>query len=95
MIRFFFVAKGFGDIDYKQLPTQKPSFSKIMVENLDFFLQNKTHSAIHYDEIAQIENFISLLEFNNTFSKPKIYTNEYNILLNQLLGMNNERFYKI
>lgn len=91
----FFVAKGFGEIGYTQLPTQKPSFGKVCIENLDYYIQHKAHSATSYDEIAQIESFVKLLEYNNDLQKPKIYTTQYNQLLNQLLGIHNERFYKI
>ena len=91
----FFLFKGFGQINYKELPAQKPSFNKIQVRNLDYYLQNGKHSAIMYDEIAQIENFCSMLNFNNSFEHPKIYTKEYNNLLNQLLGNKHGSYTKI
>lgn len=91
----FFLFSGFGDINYKELPEKKPSFNKIEVKNLDYFLQNGKHSAIFYDEMAQIESFTYMLDFNNNLEKPKIYTKEYNLLLNKLLGLNNERCIKI
>ncbi len=92
---YFFVAKGFGDIAYKELPMEKPSFSKVLVQNLDYFIQYQAHSATSYDEIAQIENFVELFNFNNDLIKPKIYTEQYNQLINQLLGLKDERYYKL
>ncbi|MGI0406534.1 hypothetical protein ACRE1U_04410 [Helicobacter himalayensis] len=91
----FFTLKGFGDISYKDLPLCYPDFSKVNVANLDYFLQHKQHSSDDYDEIAQIENFIEFLALNKSFEKPKIYTTEYNYLLNQLLGVRNERYFKL
>ena len=93
--KIFYTLKGFGDISYKELPMSYPDFSKIALANLDFYIQNKKHSSDCYDEMAQIESFVQLLEQNNSFDRPKIYTKEYNNLLNQLLGSKNERYFKI
>ena len=88
----FYCLKGFGDIEYNLFPKHAPNFEKINLENLDYFIQNDTHSATNFDEIAQIEEFIKMFDLNTAQPLPLLYTKSYNNLFNQLLGYRNERY---
>ena len=82
----FYVMSGYGEINFKDLPLQKPSFNKINIENLDYFLQNEEHTATDYAEQAQIEAFYKMYRFNEIHEKPKLYTQSYNDLEKTLYG---------
>lgn len=92
----FFVMKGHGDIDLKYLPNSKPSFNKVNIENLDYFIQYAEHKATDYEEQEQIENFCRIYKINSAHYCPKLYTQEYNDLERSLYDYKNvvviERF---
>lgn len=76
----FYVMRGHGDIEFRHLPFAKPSFSRVRIENLDYFLQTGEHKSLDYREQEQIESFLKIYKINEAHNSPKLYTEEYNDL---------------
>lgn len=83
----YYITQGKGSIEIEKLPHSKPHFNLIKLENLEYFILNKTHSSLDYDEQAQIELFCDIADFNETFKSPRIYTQEYKRLEKALYGI--------
>lgn len=82
----YYIMQGKGSIEIDKLPHSKPIFDKIDLKNLDYFIQNKKHSSLDYDEQAQIESFCNISFFNDCHKEPKLYTQEYKKLEKALYG---------
>lgn len=83
----YYIMAGHGEIDITQLPNIKPRFDKIEIANLDYYLQNREHKSLDYDEQAQIESFVHISFINETYNKPLLYTKEYKELEKALYGV--------
>lgn len=83
----YYIMQGKGVIEIEKLPHSKPRFDKIVLKNLDYFMQHKTHLSLDYDEQAQIESFYAIHFFNECYNEPKLYTQEYKRLEKALYGI--------
>lgn len=92
--RPLFVMLGNGSIELELLPYNKPSFSKIEIQNLDYFLQNNEHLSTDYTEQMQIEQFNKIFKINELYNTPKLYTQEYNELEKALFDLQNSKIEK-
>lgn len=92
--RPLFVMLGNGSIELELLPYNKPSFLKIEIQNLDYFLQNNEHLSTDYTEQMQIEQFNKIFKINELYNTPKLYTQEYNELEKALFDLQNSKIEK-
>lgn len=92
--RPLFVMLGNGSIELELLPYNKPSFSKIEIQSLDFYLQNNEHLSTDYTEQMQIEQFNKIFKINELYNTPKLYTQEYNELEKALFDLQNSKIEK-
>lgn len=92
--RPLFVMLGNGSIELELLPYNKPSFFKIEIQNLDYYLQNNEHLSTDYTEQMQIEQFNKIFKINELYNTPKLYTQEYNELEKALFDLQNSKIEK-
>lgn len=92
--RPLFVMLGNGSIELELLPYNKPSFFKIEIQSLDFYLQNNEHLSTDYTEQMQIEQFNKIFKINELYNTPKLYTQEYNELEKALFDLQNSKIEK-
>lgn len=93
--QIYYIMNGKGQIDIESMPHFKPTFEKIKLQNLDYYLQHKEHSTFDYEEQMQIESFYEIYDFNDTYKEPRIFTKEYNELEKQIYGIKENNNIKV